>query len=773
MITDSQKQLISAYYDNALSLEEKVQVETLLAKNPDARAYLNDLQQLSSVFPSIKDQNLSPDAEIKMRHFIKKENSMKVSNLRKPALILASLIICVLVVQNYAQKALQARIQDGAMYVKRQVNFDRPVMGKMKNSSDDIGYQYTPPATRIVTTSYDQLASVRKDVRERHEGMIAQYEPYYQRTQEGADKNVVQKKIMDEGFVAVDSASSRIREPKALYAKESHFGSHIGGNLSVGDGYSRAAVVKGDAEIRSNMYYPNVPYPLSSSSEEYKIINDNGFKSTSLDPLSTLSIDVDTASYSNVRRYLNNNQMPPVDAVRIEEMINYFDYNYPQSGWNQPFSVTLEHGECPWDPYHQLVLVGLQGKKIADGQTPESNLVFLIDVSGSMNSPDKLPLLKDSLRMMVNQLRPQEHVSLVVYAGSAGVVLDSTPGHDKQTIMAAIDRLQAGGSTAGGQGIALAYDIARRNFIKNGNNRVILATDGDFNVGVSSDNELIRMIEQERNSGIFLTVLGLGTGNLKDGKMEQLADKGNGNYFYIDNINEGKKVLVDELGSTIFTIAKDVKIQIEFNPAHVKEYRLIGYENRVLAKEDFNDDTKDAGELGAGHTVTAIYEIVPAGSWASHTNVDALKYQDTVKKKSLFRNDNEMMTVKLRYKQPNSDRSELITKSLNKTELVRLNSSRRNSDNLQFASAVAEFGLLLRHSQLKGTASYQQVINRVQSTAYNDPWGYKAEFLSLVQKAAMLDPQQSQSSGFILDNAQYCPNCNQNRVNQNQGYGQK
>jgi Ca-activated chloride channel family protein len=731
MITDAQKQLISAYYDNALNFEEKVQAENLLAQNPEAKAYLKDLQRLSSVLPSLKEQSLSPDAEIKMRHFIKKENSMRINQLKKPALILATLIICTLVITN--------------VYVKR------GIQGKLKSSTDDIGDQYSPQATRIITTSstqekektsFDQLANVRKNLGERHEGMIAQYEPYYQRTQYEVDKNVVQKKILDEGFVA-------------------------------GDGYSRAAVVKGDAEFHSNMYYPNVPYPLSSSSEEYKIINDNGFKSTSLDPLSTLSIDVDTASYSNVRRYLNNNQMPPVDAVRIEEMINYFDYQYPEPKWNQPFSVTMEQSNCPWNARHHLVLVGLQGKRLAENQIPESNLVFLIDVSGSMNSADKLPLLKNSLKMMVSKLRPQERISMVVYAGSAGLVLDSTPGHDKQTIMAAIDRLQAGGSTAGGQGIALAYNIARKNFIRNGNNRVILATDGDFNVGVSSDNELIRMIEQERKSGIFLTVLGLGTGNLKDGKMEQLANKGNGNYFYIDNLNEGKKVLVDELGSTIFTIAKDVKIQIEFNPAFVKEYRLIGYENRTLAKEDFNDDTKDAGELGAGHTVTALYEIVPAGSWESQSNVDALKYQKTMPKKSFFTDKNEIMTVKLRYKEPNVNTSKLIQQTLKQTN----NGfgsvwQQQQNDNLIFASAVAEFGMLLRASAHKGQASYQNVMQRIQASAYVDLWGYKNELLSLVQKAAMLD-QRSNHVERLPDTVTYYPTQMDYGVDQHQGYGQK
>jgi Ca-activated chloride channel family protein len=357
-----------------------------------------------------------------------------------------------------------------------------------------------------------------------------------------------------------------------------------------------------------------------------------------------------------------------------------------------------------------------------------------------MSSPDKLPLLKESLKMMVAQLRPQERVSMVVYAGNAGLVLDSAPGYNKGLIMSAIDNLQAGGSTAGGQGIQLAYDVAQKNFIHNGNNRVILATDGDFNVGVSSDSELVQIIEEKRKAGIFLTVLGFGSGNLQDAKMEKLADKGNGNYFYIDTLAEGKKVLVDELGSTLIAIAKDVKIQIEFNPKAVKSYRLIGYENRKLAKEDFNDDTKDAGELGAGHTVTALYEIVPAGSWESTGgNVDPLKYQKQTTQKPLWGSDKEMMTVKLRYKEPKSETSQLITKVLNQPTNTFSQRWFGNSDNLQFASAVAEFGMLLRDSNFKAASSYQNVLQRAQNCSYHDPAGYKNEFIALVQKAAALD----------------------------------
>ncbi|MCA9399721.1 MAG: VWA domain-containing protein, partial [Candidatus Omnitrophica bacterium] len=406
-----------------------------------------------------------------------------------------------------------------------------------------------------------------------------------------------------------------------------------------------------ESEAQSMSYPATTPEPTGYwNTEDYDRIYENEFLAAIDNPLSTFSIDVDTASYSNVRRYLNNNQLPPVDAVRIEEMVNYFSYNYPQPQGNDPFSITTDAAVAPWNPDHQLIRIGLQGKVMSGKELPPSNLVFLIDVSGSMNDPNKLPLLKSAYKMMVNQLSQNERVAIVVYAGAAGTVLDSTPGSNKQAILEAIDRLSAGGSTAGAQGIQKAYDIAKSNFIKGGNNRVILATDGDFNVGVSSDSELTRLIEEKRKEGIFLTVLGFGTGNYKDNKMEKLANKGNGNYYYIDTEREAKKVLVNELGSTLFTIAKDVKIQIEFNPAQVQSYRLIGYENRILAKEDFNDDTKDAGELGAGHSVTALYEIIPARLGENIAGkVDPLKYQA----KNMV-NSQELMTVKLRYKQPDA-----------------------------------------------------------------------------------------------------------------------
>ncbi|MBD2412114.1 hypothetical protein FACHB389_03595 [Nostoc calcicola FACHB-389] len=469
------------------------------------------------------------------------------------------------------------------------------------------------------------------------------------------------------------------------------------------------------------------------NTENYNRIDDNPFHRVSNDPLSTFSIDVDTASYSNLRRFITQGELPPKDAVRIEELINYFTYNYPQPKGDRPFSVTTEVGVAPWNPQHKLVHVGLQGKRLESQTLPPSNLVFLIDVSGSMDDPNKLPLVQQSLKLLVNKLRPEDRVSLVVYAGNAGLVLPATPGSQKSTILAAIDRLEAGGSTAGGQGIELAYKIAKQNFLKSGNNRVILATDGDFNVGVSSDADLTRLIEQKRDQGIFLTVLGFGTGNYKDGKMEQLADKGNGNYAYIDTLLEAKKVLVNDLRGTLFTIAKDVKIQVEFNPAKVQAYRLIGYENRLLQNQDFNDDKKDAGDIGAGHSVTALYEIIPTGikSDVKLPDVDPLRYQrsgETAPDAA----GNELMLLKLRYKLPQDSTSQLITQTIQDDDL---RSDRIPSTNLRFAAAVATFGMVLRDSEYKGNADYDLVMKLATEGKGEDPEGYRGEFIRLVEQS--------------------------------------
>lgn len=473
-------------------------------------------------------------------------------------------------------------------------------------------------------------------------------------------------------------------------------------------------------------------YNNNFNTEGYDAITENRFLKSADNPLSTFSIDVDAAAYSNVRRFLQTGQMPPAGAVRIEEMINYFKYDYPQPLGEDPFSINTEIAECPWNRSHKLALIGLQGKKIPTENLPASNLVFLIDVSGSMMDENKLPLVQSSMKLLVDQLRQQDKVAIVVYAGSAGLVLPSTSGSDKITIKDAINKLQAGGSTAGGEGIKLAYRVAKDNFVQGGNNRVILCTDGDFNVGISSNDELERLIEGERKSGVFLTVLGYGTGNYQDSKMQRLADKGNGNHSYIDNIMEARKVLVSEFGGTLFTIAKDVKLQIEFNPARVQAYRLIGYENRLLNKEDFNNDQKDAGDLGSGHTVTALYEIIPAGVESKFIEpVDPLKYQS---KPIAVAGSNEIMTIKFRYKKPDGDVSKLLQHPVI-DENPRLANT---SSNFRFAAAVASFGLLLRNSEFKQQASFDQAWQLAKGALENDEEGYRSEFLKLLKNAQSL-----------------------------------
>jgi Ca-activated chloride channel family protein len=484
-----------------------------------------------------------------------------------------------------------------------------------------------------------------------------------------------------------------------------------------------------------------VPEPgyIQHNTEGYSAIDENGFKDVLHNPLSTFSIDVDRASYSNVRRFLNMGQLPPIDAVRIEEMINYFSYDYPEPSGKHPFSVYTEISACPWNSAHQLLHVGLKGKSIDKSELPPSNLVFLIDVSGSMSAANKLPLLKQAFRMLVNELRPEDRVAMVVYAGAAGLVLESTPGSKKSEILAALDKLQSGGSTAGGAGLKLAYKVAQENFVEEGNNRIILATDGDFNVGASSNAEMERLIEEKREHGVFMTVLGFGMGNYKDDKMEIIADKGNGNYAYIDNIQEAKKVFITEFGGTLFTIAKDVKFQMEFNPARVKGYRLVGYENRLLNDEDFNDDKKDAGEMGAGHTVTALYEIIPAGSDEPLKSIDPLKYQSNRGEEHSVESVKadpraELMTVKLRYKQPDANTSTKVEIPV-KGRVLDLDET---SDNFRFSAAIAEFGLILRNSQYKEDASMEDVIAMAKDARGEDEEGYRAEFLKLVKLADSL-----------------------------------
>jgi Ca-activated chloride channel family protein len=475
------------------------------------------------------------------------------------------------------------------------------------------------------------------------------------------------------------------------------------------------------------------------NTESYATTQENGFITVNNNPLSTFSIDVDAASYSNMRRFLLQGQTPPKDAIRIEEMINYFPYNYPEPKNDQPIGIYTELTQASWNKNHQIVKIGLKAKSIDKEKLPPANLVFLIDVSGSMYGPNKIDLLKNSFKLLVDQLRAQDKVSIVVYSGASGLVLPSTSGKEKTKILDAINSLNASGSTAGGEGINLAYKIATSSFIKGGNNRIILATDGDFNVGISSDGELQRLIEGQRDKGIFLTVLGFGMGNLKDSKMEILANKGNGNYAYIDNLMEAKKVFVNEFGSTFFTVAKDVKLQVEFNPAKVKAYRLIGYENRLLNNEDFNDDKKDAGELGAGHTVTALYEVIPVGVNSSFVKeINPLKYQ---KNKDII-SSSELLTVNLRYKDPEKNNSKFISVTL----VDEINKLENASVDLKFAISLASFGMLLKDSEFKQESILKDIIELARAGKGEDKDDYRAEFIRLVELHSLSNEKITQEN---------------------------
>eukprot|EP01029_Cantina_marsupialis_P025895 TRINITY_DN687521_c4_g1_i1.p1 TRINITY_DN687521_c4_g1~~TRINITY_DN687521_c4_g1_i1.p1 ORF type:complete len:625 (-),score=91.27 TRINITY_DN687521_c4_g1_i1:795-2669(-) len=531
---------------------------------------------------------------------------------------------------------------------------------------------------------------------------------------------VLKSSQIDMDEVIVVGYGKRYKRAKKNKSVASHLQGQVAGVYAIQDC---------DMEIEMDMDV-SYCYPINKefNTEGYSTIRENGYKNAVKSPLSTFSIDVDAASYSNVRRFLTDGRKPPVDAVRIEEMINYFNYDYAQPEGEHPFSINHEVAECPWNSENLLLHIGLQGKKVLNENLPASNLVFLLDVSGSMDSSNKLPLLKKAFKLLVNQLREDDKVAIVVYAGNSGLVLPSTSGNRKKDILEALNRLNAGGSTAGASGLKLAYKVARENFIDGGNNRIIMATDGDFNVGQSSNAELERLIEKEREHGTFISVLGFGMGNYKDDKMEIIADKGNGNYAYIDNILEAKKVLVNEFGGTLFTIAKDVKIQIEFNPAIVAEYRLVGYENRLLANEDFANDKKDAGELGSGHSVTAIYEVKLNEN--NKKQNQELKYQNTSLNTKAYNKD-EIATVKFRYKKPTGKKSTLIEQVIPNSLMAK----NELSNNYKFSAAVAGFGLILRESKFKGNCSYDMLINLAQQSKGEDKEGYRSEFIRLMKLA--------------------------------------
>ena len=493
---------------------------------------------------------------------------------------------------------------------------------------------------------------------------------------------------------------------------------------------NEAALMEPSANATSKMILSSPPQQRNA--ETYKEIKENSFVAVAQQPVTTFSADVDRAAYANVRRIIGYGQIPPKDAVRIEEMVNYFDYDYPapEEGSVSPLRVSPELAPAPWNPNHLLLRIGLQAKKIDLAQAPPSNIVFLIDVSGSMDEENKLPLLKSSFKMLLGQLRPDDKIAIVTYANGTKVALPSTSVKDKEKIIKVLDNLYASGGTSGGRGIQLAYEQAQKSFIKNGNNRIILATDGDFNIGINNTTDLEKFIEKQRESGIYMSVLGFGIGNYRDDMAETIADKGNGNYAYIDNITEAKKVLVNELSGTLFAVAKDVKLQLEFNPKYVKEYKLIGYENRMLANEDFTNDKKDAGEIGAGHTVTALYELVPSDGKVAQS----LRYQSQeLNEKG---KGNELGFLKIRYKDPKVKDA----KSVEITEPLVFNKKalKETTTDYRFAASVAEFGILLRDNSNKANATYDQVIELAEGAIGKDPEGYRKEFVRLVKSVKML-----------------------------------
>ncbi len=539
---------------------------------------------------------------------------------------------------------------------------------------------------------------------------------------EGGDEDGARSSV-DES-VAIKKAELQAQGLSALVGTT---GDHGVADLMVSGGAGLAVAGRGPAKLQ--MQSAGEPVP-DFDTETYDHQEANDFLAVTDKPLSTFSIDVDTASYANVRRFLERGSVPPAGAVRLEEMINYFSYDYSPPTDDAPFATHVEVAGCPWAAEHRLVRIGLKGKQVPVDERPAINLVFLLDVSGSMNSPNKLPLVKDALGMLAEQLGENDRVAIVVYAGASGQVLPSTSGADRQAIREALGRLSAGGSTNGGAGIQLAYETAREGFIEGGVNRVVLATDGDFNVGMTDQSELVRTIQDEAKTGVFLTVLGFGMGNYKDSTLEKLADEGNGNYAYIDDRAEARKVLVEQAEGTLLTIAKDVKIQVEFNPAQVGHYRLIGYENRLLADRDFNDDTKDAGEIGAGHTVTALYEVVPVGVELDTPGVDPLKYQRTLELSDAA-GDGELLTLKLRYKQPDGDTSQLLTFPV-------MDGGRgydQASTDFKFAASVAAWGMVLRDSPHRGSATFDGILELAGEGAVRDPHGYRAEFLDLVRRS--------------------------------------
>jgi len=755
---ETMRMLISAYLDDVATDQERSDVKKHLGECAECKEYYIELKNLRVVMHKCGEEQLSPDAEQKIKNDFLGGKAKREAVMRNKILVSAgSAVLMVVLVFAFAVKTNVVKGAKVMIPVDVNAAAKAPVPAVKPIVKVALKPVIAPVAPVAVPAAKEALQT--EALRAKGTRMLQEATKSNQ-FQKNSGVSYAQQNISNFGYAGESvklGFGSRLKDSSDQIS---------GGTTYSGEGFSssdlsaqRTTAAFGAASGSFDKAYasysyrevercPEVWYPRRYwdwpdepliyvveppqppvNSESYNPIIEQGFLRSIEHPLSTFSIDVDTASYANVRRYLiDQRQMPPKDAVRIEELVNYFTYDYPQPKDNVPFSVTTEVSDCPWNSANKLALIGLQGKSENMEALPPSNLVFLIDVSGSMGDPNKLDLIKQAFPMLVKNLRPQDHVSIVTFSDNPTVVLDATSGANKEVLNGTIAGLVANGSTAGAAGIKAAYGIALKNLIPHGNNRVIMATDGDFNVGPSEDSELVRMIEDYRNDGVFLTVLGFGTGNLKDSKLVQIADKGNGNFSYIDNVLEAKKALVGQMAGTLFTIAKDVKIQVEFNPAQVKAYRLIGYEKRALSKEDFNDDKKDAGELGAGHCVTALYELEMEDAPGSG-RVDELKYQPQPVK--VIGNSQELMTVKLRYKLPQENESRLITQAVSKI-------NNEPSVNFNFASSVVEFCMLLRESQLKGQATYDDVIARAKAAKGNDNEGYRAEFIRMVEAAQIL-----------------------------------
>lgn len=705
MKIDPKDPRITNYILNELSDSDRAQFEAELKDDPEARKYVADMQKLAGdvklEYQNLPSAKLTPDRRRRvLESKPSPERSDKIIYLSKwfvkyPLAIAATLVVGLCIIGLFTPALSRSRSSSRKVYLQSEA-----LVAPEPREVDEIAVQPSPkPAPQMAAPMQTQNVQLLNKV-----------------DKDGEVSKLSESAIKVQGYEGKTFA----------------FGGVAGGN---------AHGLSSTFNVASPDISPNRVERGNFNTETYDHQTDNPFKSVKEEPLSTFSLDVDTASYSNIRRMINQGSRPPVGAVRIEELINYFPYQYHQPEGKDPFAVDVETAGCPWAPSHRLARIALKAREIPAEERPVCNLVFLIDVSGSMNEENKLPLVKKGLKMLVKRLNKKDRVAIVVYAGNSGLVLPSTRATNKEQILEAIDRLEAGGSTNGAQGIQLAYQTAVSNFIEGGSNRVILATDGDFNVGVTNQDELVRLIEEKAKSGVFLNVLGFGMGNYKDSTLEKLADKGNGMYAYIDSSREARKVLVEQMGGSLVTLAKDVKIQIEFNPAEVNGYRLIGYENRILQKEDFNNDKKDAGEIGAGHEMTAFYEIIPAGIDMNVPAVDPLKYQRSKSDKLQATNSDEMMTVKLRYKQPDADKSKLLEFPIKDSQ----KSFAKASEDFRFGAAVAGFGMILRESPYKGHWNFEDVIDTATGSSEFDPNDYRKEFVQLVKKAKQLMPRKGQT----------------------------